>query len=248
MPPVAVKRGTRSRQVGGTRSQDTRQQGGEHAGTEGCVATASQVGIETSNQDAETSRRRRSRQADRREGRETSMFTHSLRRSEPVSHRSRPTDRRYRRRILLWLCIPLLFVVAGSAMLYAHTQGSAAAARTPAYGTHAPSAPMQPADWFIQSIVTGDGALGWHQLCPNIQAQLPEDVLVQQANTMHAAAARQGVWPTIEPMGTRTQSGGGVVHIYRVTAHWPNGATQQQTFSVLTGNSGCVADVQMQLK
>lgn len=179
------------------------------------------------------------------------MSTRSLRRNESESHRPRSprsTNRPHRHRMLLWLCAPLLFVAAVAAMLYVRAQGSAVTARTPAYGAHAPFAPTQPADWFIQSIVTEDGALGWHQLCPDIQAQLPENVLVQQANTMHAEAAREGVWPTVEPMGTSTQSGGGVIHTYRVTVHWPNGATQQQTFSVLTQPSGCVEDVQMQVK
>src|SRR5260370_34949883 len=30
-----------------------------------------------------------------------------------------------------------------------------------------------PADLFMQSVVKRDGALGWHQLCPSEQAQLP---------------------------------------------------------------------------
>lgn len=172
------------------------------------------------------------------------MSSSTMRRNQPAYHRSRPTDLRLRHGALVWLFILLLFVAAVSALLYVHAQGSAATARTPTYGAHTSPAPMQPADQFMKSIVTGDGALGWHQLCPNIQAVLPEDVLVQQANTMHATAVREGVWPTIESLGTRTQPGG-VAHIYRLTAHWPNGATRQQTFSVLTQPSGCVEDVQL---
>jgi hypothetical protein len=172
------------------------------------------------------------------------MSSSILSRIQPPYQRTSGTDRPHRHRVLVWLLLPLLLVSAASAGLYVHTQGSAATAKTPAASARTATAPMKPADWFLQSVVTGDGALGWHQLCPDIQAQLPEEVLVQQANTIHAAAAREGVWPTIKHMGTHMQPNGGVVYVYRVTAHWPNGATQQETFSVYTQPSGCVEDVQ----
>jgi hypothetical protein len=98
----------------------------------------------------------------------------------------------------------------------------------------------------MQSLVTEDGALGWRQLCPNIQAQLPQDALVQQADAMRAAAVREGVWLTAQRVDTQSQPSGGEAHVYRVTMHWPNGATQQRTYSVLTQSSGCVEDVQTQ--
>jgi hypothetical protein len=128
-------------------------------------------------------------------------------------------------------------------VLYARTQGSVVASNAPSSGEHVRT---QPADQFMRSLVTEDGALGWRQLCPNIQAQLPQDALVQQADAMRAAAAREGVWLTMESVGTSSQSGGGALHVYRVTMHWPNGATQQRTYSVLTLSSGCVEDVQVQ--
>ena len=37
-----------------------------------------------------------------------------------------------------------------------------------------------PADLFMQSVVKRDGTLGWHQLCPSLQAQLPLSMLASQ--------------------------------------------------------------------
>ncbi len=162
--------------------------------------------------------------------------------------RSRSTHRLLRSRMLMWLLVPLLLLAAMSAIfyMYARTHGSAVASPPPADGVRIPTEAMQPADRFMQSIVTEDGALGWQQLCPDIQAGLPLEVLVQQADAQRAAAKRQGVWLTMEFTGTHPQRGGGDIHVYRVTAHWPNGATQQRTFSVFTQPSGCVEDVQNQ--
>jgi hypothetical protein len=101
-----------------------------------------------------------------------------------------------------------------------------------------------PADRFIKSIVTEDGALGWHQLCPSVQAQLPLAVIEQQANAQRKAMLKQGVWLTAKPVGTHPQDDGGVSHQYVVTAHWHSGATQSLTFTVFTQSSGCVEDVQ----
>lgn len=164
-----------------------------------------------------------------------------------LEHRSQSPSSggRVGRRALIWLLAPLLLVGAMCAILYyVHAQGAVAVARSPVRPAQAHSAPMQPADWFMQSVVTDDGALGWRQLCPSIQAQLPVDTLVQQANAQRTAAAQQGVRLTMEFKGTHPQRGGGDIHVYLVTAHWPNGATQQRTFSVLTQPGGCVADVQ----
>lgn len=167
---------------------------------------------------------------------------------QPLQHQHRSqspsSGGRLGRRAAIWLLAPLLLVGAACAILYAHSQGAAAASRPAVRPAQAHTAPMQPADWFMQSVVTDDGALGWRQLCPSIQAQLPVDTLVQQANAQRTAAAQQGVRLTTESRGTRAQQGGGEVHVYLVTAHWPNGATQQRTFSVFTQPGGCVADVQ----
>ena len=155
--------------------------------------------------------------------------------------RPQPRDRRthprvLRRSVLVWVVIGLLLVavvVPTAFYVFAHVipgqSGSGAAS---------------PADRFMQSIVTGDGALGWHQLCPSIQAQLPLPALEQQANAQHKAMAQQGMWLTSMPVGTHRQQDGGLSHVYVVTAHWRSGVTQQTTFTVSTQRSGCVEDVQ----
>jgi hypothetical protein len=162
-----------------------------------------------------------------------------------AAHRSSDTRRQGRHHLLLWLFTPFLLLAAVSAVAYARTQGTGGASNASSRVVEAHTAPMQPADRFIQSVVTEDGALGWHQLCPDIQARLPMDTLVQQADTMRAAAAKEGAWLTAQPLGTHAQQGGVHVHVYRMTVHWPTGATRQWTYSVLTQPSGCVEDVQM---
>ncbi|MGO8946969.1 MAG: hypothetical protein ACLQUY_04755 [Ktedonobacterales bacterium] len=151
-----------------------------------------------------------------------------------------------RRRMLVWVIVALLFAAAVPALFYAHAQGSARASERPSRITleSDPGKPLEPADQFMQSIVTEDGALGWHQLCPSLQAQIPLDTLVQQASAQRKALAQQGVWLTMAFVGTQPQPDGGVSHVYVVTAHGPGGATQKRTFTVLTQPSGCVEDVQ----
>ena len=157
-----------------------------------------------------------------------------LRRYQPREHHDLPKGRTVGRRALAWLLVPLLLAAAGSVILFARPQGQGGAPST------------LPADRFIQSIVTDDGALGWHQLCPSIQARLSLNELVQQADAERAAVAQQHVWLTMKFVGTQPQQGGGEQRVYVVTAHWPNGTTQQRTFAVLTQPSGCVEDVQNQ--
>ena len=154
---------------------------------------------------------------------------------QPREHHDLPKGRTVGRRALVWLLVPLLLAgVVGSVVLFTRPQAQGAAPAT------------VPADRFIQSIVTDDGALGWHQLCPDIQARLSIDALVQQANAQRAAVAQQHVRLTMKFVGTQPQQGGGEQRVYLLTAYWPNGMSQQRTFTVLTQPSGCVEDVQNQ--
>jgi hypothetical protein len=165
-------------------------------------------------------------------------------RDRAPKHLSRQRGRAVHRRWLLWLLAPVLLVAAIPAILYMRSQGSAAASGQPARKVPTHSMPMQPADRFMQSIVAEDGALGWRQLCPNVQAQLPLDELVQQANEQRAALQQHSVRLSMQFVGSVPRQGGGSVRIYAVTAHWPDGSTQQRTYSVYTQLSGCVEDVQ----
>lgn len=168
-------------------------------------------------------------------------------------HHAQPQNRRAggrigHRWILLLVVAVLLIVAAVPAVFYAYAQGAARASERPERSSSStlesgPGTPLQPADRFMQSIVTDDGALGWHQLCASLQAQLPLGVLVKQANAQRMALAQQGVWLTAAFVGTQPQQDGGVSHVYVVTAHWPGGTTQTRTFTVLTQPSGCVEDV-----
>ena len=148
------------------------------------------------------------------------------------------------RRALVWLLIPLLLVLAVPVILHIQTPGSAAPTTPSPHPEELRSVPLQPADRFIQSVVTDDGALGWQQLCPSLQAQLPQSELVQQANTQRDAVVKHGVRLTYKFVSIQPQQGGGAVHEYVVTARWPNGSRQTRTFDVMTQPSGCVEDVQ----
>jgi hypothetical protein len=151
--------------------------------------------------------------------------------------RDRLTGRRvFHRGVLVWVVVASLLVVAVPAAFYVFAHVAPGASNS--------GLSTSPADRFIQSIVTDDGALGWHQLCPSVQAQLPLGVIEQQANKQRLAMTQQGVWLTAKPVGTHPQNDGGVSHMYMVTAHWRSGATQSLTFTVFTQRSGCVEDVQ----
>ena len=141
---------------------------------------------------------------------------------------------------VLWLCL-LVAAVAGSALLYAQYQ-----AQVPRSAASVHSAKVVPADLFIQSVVKGDGSLGWHQLCPSVQSQLPLAELAQQADALRNDARHYGVTFTSDFIGARPRPAGGSLRVYVVTAHWPNGSTQPRTYSVLTQQSGCVEDIQTQ--
>jgi hypothetical protein len=108
----------------------------------------------------------------------------------------------------------------------------------------AQSAAPSRADLFMQSVVKQDGALGWHQLCPALQAQLPIDQLRSQAAEQKAADARQNISFSMRYLGAQTQPRGGEMRFYLVTAHRPDGWQVQRIYIVRTQSSGCVADVQ----
>lgn len=156
-----------------------------------------------------------------------------FRRDKPRLHRAKLVH-------VLWL-LPLAAVLAGSALVYARFHADASMS-----GVSVHSVQGVPADLFIESVVKGDGSLGWHQLCPSVQSQLPLAELVQQANTLRNDARQNGVTFSSDFIGARPRPAGGNIRVYVVTAHWPNGATQLRTYSVLTQGSGCVEDVQTQ--
>ena len=99
------------------------------------------------------------------------------------------------------------------------------------------------ADLFMQSVVKRDGALGWHQLCPALQAQEPLSVLTSQVQQQRNAESRQGLTLTMDYIGAHARPQGGQIRTYVVTARLPDGWVAQRTYIVSTQTSGCVDDV-----
>lgn len=109
-----------------------------------------------------------------------------------------------------------------------------------------PSKSPSHADLFMQSVVTRDGELGWNQLCPDVQAMLPQTVLIREANAQHAADLSQGVSLSMQSLATQSLKKGGQLSLYLVTAHKPDGWEAQRMYMVRTRGSGCVEDVKYQ--
>ena len=169
---------------------------------------------------------------------------HNPHHNRQAGHRSRPSRWTLGHRTLAWLLILVLLAAAIPAILYAtHAPRSVDKSDMSSQVIQPNTTPMQPADRFMQSIVTDDGALGWNQLCPSIQAQLPIGELIQQADAQRALIAQQGIHLTVKFVGSNPQQGGGALRVYEVTAHWPTGRRELRTFNVLTQPSGCVEDV-----
>lgn len=101
-----------------------------------------------------------------------------------------------------------------------------------------------PADLFMQSVITRDGALGWRHLCGDAQAQVPLALVRDQAAAQRVAEAGLGLTLTVDRVGVRPRSGGGEVRVYVVTAHRPDGSQLQRTYTLTTQASGCVAQVE----
>ena len=151
---------------------------------------------------------------------------------ERMQNRLRPTIMHVLRYPIVWLG---LVVVLATPALILGTRW-AVQANTPA------NTPV-PADLFIQSVVKLDGTLGWHQLCPSLQAQMPLSELTSQVETQRIAASGQGLTLTESYIGAHPRPQGGEVRVYVVTAHRPNGWVEQRTYSVYTQVSGCVEDI-----
>lgn len=100
-----------------------------------------------------------------------------------------------------------------------------------------------PADLFMQSVATLDGDLGWRQLCPAVQAQLPRAVILEQTGAQRLAASERGVSLSIDHVGDRGRPDGGKLHFYVATAHGADGAVSQKTYIVETQPGGCVESV-----
>ena len=147
---------------------------------------------------------------------------------EPWQKRARPMILHMLRSPIIWL--GLVIVLAIPTLILATNWAVKANAPTPA-------------DIFMQSVIKRDGALGWHQLCPAMQAQVPLSLLAGQANRQRSAESQQGLTLTVDYIGAHAQPHGGQIRLYVVTAHRPNGWSAQRTYILYTQASGCVEDV-----
>ncbi len=100
-----------------------------------------------------------------------------------------------------------------------------------------------PADLFMQSVASEDGGLGWSQLCPDLQVQLPRTVLEQQTQLQRTTQGQMGVALKIDHVGDRPRPTGGEIRFYIATARATDGSTGQKTYVVKTQASGCVESV-----
>jgi hypothetical protein len=100
-----------------------------------------------------------------------------------------------------------------------------------------------PADLFMQSVAASDGGLGWSQLCPTLQSQLPRDVLEHQTVAQQILHIQHGVTLRIEHVGDRPRPTGGEIRFYVATAQGADGSTGQKAYVVKTQANGCVESV-----
>lgn len=138
--------------------------------------------------------------------------------------------------VLDWLLILLCCIALGGGLAYTYT----------VFTREEPRRSPTHADLFMQSVVTQDGELGWNQLCPDVQALLPQIVLIREANAQHAVDLSQGVTLSMQSLVTQSLKKGGQLSLYLVTAHKSDGWEAQRMYMVRTQNSGCVEDVKYQ--
>lgn len=91
-----------------------------------------------------------------------------------------------------------------------------------------------------------DGALGWNQLCPEVQALLPQIVLIREANEQHTIVLRQCVTMSVRPLATQGRAKEGKLYLCLVTVHTSIGWQAQRVYLVRSRRSGCVKDVTYQ--
>jgi hypothetical protein len=101
-----------------------------------------------------------------------------------------------------------------------------------------------PADLFMQSVAKRDGSLGWHQLCPSVQSQLPLATLTSQVEEQRISESRQGLTLTVDYVGSHARPQGGEIRLYVVTARRPHGWVGLRMYIVYMQASGYVEDVE----
>jgi hypothetical protein len=100
------------------------------------------------------------------------------------------------------------------------------------------------ADTFMHSVEIGDGALGWQQLCPDLQKNISRDTLKAEASAQKAAEAGNVRKLRAELVGARALNRAGQVRFYLLTADLNDGSEAFRSYVLRVQVDGCVYDVQ----
>jgi hypothetical protein len=114
-------------------------------------------------------------------------------------------------------------------------------------GVSRPAPALSRADLFMRSVEVRDGALGWRQLCPDVQSQIPESAVMSAASAQKAAEAGQVRSLRSELLGMRKLDSGEQLRLYLLTAHLVGGAEARRVYVLQTSADGCVRDVQTEV-
>src|SRR5262249_13680956 len=101
-------------------------------------------------------------------------------------------------------------------------------------------------DTFMRSVALRDGALGWRQLCPDLQKLVTENAMRVQADTQKAAEVGRIAKLGIDFVGGRSLRGGTQIRFYVLTADMTDGSAASRVYIVRSQPAGCVEDVQVE--
>ncbi|HKF74574.1 MAG TPA: hypothetical protein VKF59_00395 [Candidatus Dormibacteraeota bacterium] len=101
-------------------------------------------------------------------------------------------------------------------------------------------------DTFMRSVALRDGALGWRQLCPDLQKVVTEKAMRSQADSQRAAEVGRIARLGIDFVGGRSLRGGTQIRFYVLTADMTDGSAASRVYIVRSQPTGCVEDVQVE--
>ncbi len=96
----------------------------------------------------------------------------------------------------------------------------------------------------MHSVETGDGVLGWQQLCPELQKNVSREALKVEANAQKAAQVGNIRRIRYDLVGTRPLKPAGQVRFYLLTADLNDGSEAFRSYVLRVQLDGCVYDVQ----
>jgi hypothetical protein len=102
-----------------------------------------------------------------------------------------------------------------------------------------------PADEFMHSVAARDGALGWRQLCPQLQRVVTRDTMRAQAEGQKTAEAGHVAKIQVDFVGSRPLRPAEQIRFYMLTADMADGSAASRVYIVRTQGAGCVDGVQV---